>query len=232
MNEDSAGATVGRASVADGQARNRSGGSQAVWYSSYGSNMSAKRFGCYLYGGTPEGGSRQHPGCRDQRPPAEDRAVELPGGVYFAGESSVWTGGVAYYDAALPGSSPARAYLITREQFADVTAQESHRSPGGQLDIDTLVRNGRLQLGEGGYETLLCLGELDGNPLVTFTAPHRRDEIVPTVPSAAYLRTLAEGLLESRPWTARQAAGYLAELPGAAGAWSQTRILALLGDAA
>lgn len=218
--------------MGDERARNPNARGQAVWYSSYGSNMSAERFGCYLYGGTPDGGSRQHPGCRDQRPPAADRAVELPGGVYFAGESSVWTGGVAYYDAQLPGTSPARAYLITPEQFADVAAQESHRPPGGQLDIETLVRDGTLALGRGGYETLLCLGQLEGHPLVTFTAPHRRDEIVHTVPSGAYLRTLAEGLLESRPWTARRAAEYLADLPGAAGVWSRARILALLGDTA
>lgn len=203
-----------------------------VWYASYGSNMSSARFGCYLYGGRPRGGFRYHAGCRDQREPVADRAVELPGGVYFAGESGVWTGGVAYYDPDLPGVARARAYLITEQQFSDVAAQEAGREPGADIDVDAVVRARRLRLGPGGYETMLYLGHIDGNPLLTFTADHPASEIPHTVPSAAYLRMLAEGLVESRGWTPESAAAYLAELPGASGHWAVRDILALLGELA
>ncbi|WP_031468433.1 hypothetical protein [Sciscionella sediminilitoris] len=199
-----------------------------VWYASYGSNMSAARFGCYLYGGTPIGGTRRHPGCRDTRAPADDQALELPGGVYFAGESRNWTGGVAYYDPELTGTAYARAYLVTGEQFADVAAQETGREPGAEIDVAAVVRDGRLSLGPGGYETLLCLGERDGHPIVTFTAPYPAAAVEHTVPAAAYLRTLAEGLVQSREWTPEKAATYLVELSGVRGNWTAAEVTALL----
>ena len=100
-----------------------------LWYVSYGSNMSAARFACYLEGGRPVGGSHTNPGAHDPTPPGRDVPVDLPGTVYFAGDSRQWGGGVAFYDHETPGPSAARAYLVTASQFADIAAQEMHRLP-------------------------------------------------------------------------------------------------------
>lgn len=100
-----------------------------LWYVAYGSNLHRDRFLCYLAGGRPAGAARTYTGCRDPRPPAADRPVLLPGGIYFAQTSPVWGGGVAFYDPSLPGLAPARAYLLTTGQFSDVLAQEMRRAP-------------------------------------------------------------------------------------------------------
>ncbi|GAA4915974.1 hypothetical protein LX16_4108 [Stackebrandtia albiflava] len=182
-----------------------------VWYVSYGSNLNATRFACYLRGGTPDGGTRRYPGCRDTTLPAESRPLWLDGGVYFAGHSPTWSGGMAFYDPDTPGPSPARGHLITVEQFADVCAQEMRRDPGTtDIDLAVLCRNGRLALGPGRYETLLHLGSLDGTPMVTFTAPAPVRPL--NRPSPAYLATIAAGLRETFGWTATQAAAHLAGL--------------------
>lgn len=104
-----------------------------VWYVAYGSNMHAARLAWYIGGGCPPGGRRTYPGCRDPRPPSRSVPVSLPGGIYFAGESRAWTGGMAFYDPQLPGVAAARAYLVTVEQFTDIAAQEMYR-PAGDPD--------------------------------------------------------------------------------------------------
>lgn len=205
----------GRAwTAAAGVACNRGVADGLVWYVSYGANMAAERLRCYIAGGTPPGGSRANPGCRDRAAPREDRAVWVPGGVYFALESPMWGGGLALYDAGLPGRAAARAHLVTAGQFADIAAQEMYRSPGLDVDLAALRHGGRLSLGEGRYETLVHAGDLDGRPMVTFTAPWRCADVAPARPSAAYLRTLGGGLMDGHGWPARRAAAYLAGLPG------------------
>ncbi|PSL55979.1 hypothetical protein B0I31_104270 [Saccharothrix carnea] len=181
-----------------------------VWYVSYGSNMRAERFACYLTGGTPVGATRGYPGCRDTSPPLATRPVEVPGGIYFATESPVWLGGRAFYDPDLPGTTAARAYLVTTAQFADVAAQEMYREPGTDLDLTVVMADGRHALGPGRYETLLHLGEHDGHPALTFTAPWSAADVEHTKPSANYLTMLATGLAESHGWTAERIAAYLA----------------------
>jgi hypothetical protein len=198
-----------------------------VWYVSYGSNMRADRFACYLAGGAPPGASHCYPGCRDPRPPRAARACELPGGIYFATRSLVWGGGRAFYDTGLPGVAAARAYLITGAQFADVAAQEMGRQPGTDLALVGVLAAGRVQLGPGRYETLLHLGDRDGYPMLTFTAPWTAAEVDHIAPAAAYLRMLATGLREAHGWGAHRVAGYLAGLPGCAGVWTEAAILAL-----
>lgn len=200
-----------------------------VWYVSYGSNMHARRFACYLAGGTPPGARLTFPGARDPAPPRETRGHELPGGIYFATESATWGGGRAFYDPTLPGRAMARAYLITATQFADVVAQEMYRPPGADLDLRDAITSGRASLGPGRYETLVCTGEHGGHPVLTFTAPWFAADVEPLAPSAAYLRMLARGLGESHGWDLRRAAEYLASCPGAAGAWTPEGIVAAVG---
>ncbi|MGH3811441.1 MAG: histone deacetylase [Pseudonocardiaceae bacterium] len=144
---------------------------ELVWYVSYGSNMSANRLKYYLAGGTPPGTQRPHPGCRDRRPPRRVIGCEIAGGVYFAPESATWGGGRAFFDPELAGTAAARAYLITAGQFADIAAQEMYGVAGADIDLGLVLATGRAELGPGRYETLLHIGDLDGHPLLTFTAP-------------------------------------------------------------
>jgi len=184
-----------------------------VWYVSYGSNMAAGRLACYLDGGSPPGGVRVNPGARDATPPERSVAVDLPGTTYFAGESPQWGGGVAFYDHDEPGWTAARAYLVTAGQLADIAAQEMYRTPveGDPLEEVVLgpLDGGRHSAGPGRYETLVAVGERDGCPLLTFTAPHGAAAATRTRPAPAYLATMATGLRESRGWDEARISEYL-----------------------
>ncbi len=187
-----------------------------VWYVSYGSNMCAARFACYIEGGVPPGGSRENPGARDRRLPERTIPVDLPGTVYFAGESPQWGGGVAFYDHATPGRAAGRGYLVTAEQFADIAAQEMYRPPRPGDPLAELVLSpldgGRHELGPGRYETLLEVGRHEGMPLLTFTSPHGLDHVEHTRPSESYLSMVRDGLRESRGWGDEEISSYLSEI--------------------
>jgi len=184
-----------------------------VWYASYGSNMAAARLACYVQGGCPPGGSRVNPGARDRTLPARSAPVDLPGTLYFAGESPQWGGGVAFYDHDRPGFTAARAFLLTPGQLADITAQEMYRLPvdGDPLEEVLLgpLDGGRHSWGPGRYETLVEVGRLEGSPVVTFTSPHGAAAVEHTRPAPAYLQTMAIGLHECRGWDEGQIASYL-----------------------
>ena len=184
-----------------------------VWYVSYGSNMSSARLACYLRGGVPAGGRRANPGARDPRAPGRSVPVDLPGTVYFAGDSPQWGGGVAFYDHLAPGRAAGRGFLVSVPQLADIAAQEMHRPPGRDDVVETLLRaplpDGRHELGPGHYETLVEVGRHDGLPLLTLTSPHGVEAVEQSTPSAAYLATMAQGLRESRGWDAGRVTAYL-----------------------
>ncbi|WP_431682855.1 histone deacetylase [Kitasatospora sp. KL5] len=201
-----------------------------VWYAAYGSNMHRARLNAYLAGGRPPGSRRRYPGCRDPRPPAADLPLLLPGRLYFARESQVWGGGMAFVDALDDGELPARGYLLTVDQLLDVASQEMHRTPRAATapGLAAALRDGRASLGPGRYETLLCPGTVDGHPVLTFTAPGRSSEAPLSRPSAGYLRALAAGLAESHGWPPARAAAYLSTRPGAAGRWTPAELLAQL----
>lgn len=196
-----------------------------VWYVAYGSNMNSARLHHYLVGGTPPGGGRAYPGCRDHRPPLRTAAVPLPGGIYFALESQAWGGGMAFYDhELLPGQAAARAYLLTAEQFSDIAAQEMYRQPGALVDIDGVVERGRLTLGAGRYETMVHVGARDGSPMITFTAPWRQADVPANSPAPRYLELISSGLHEARSWSASEIAEYLIARPGVAGNWGMEQL--------
>jgi hypothetical protein len=184
-----------------------------VWYVSYGSNMSSARLACYLQGGRPAGGRRVNPGARNRSLPERTIPVDLPGTLYFAGESPQWGGGVAFYDHETPGYTAARGYLVTAEQLSDIAAQEMYRVPqeGDPLEQVVLepLDGGRHELGPGRYETLVEVGRVDDLPLLTFTSPHGVDHVERTAPSERYLALLTEGLRESRGWDDARIAAYL-----------------------
>ena len=191
-----------------------------VWYTAYGSNLHAARLSYYLGGGTPPGGRRTYPGCRDPSPPRRTVAAHLPGGIYFAGESPAWTGGAAFYDLDLPGTAAARGYLITASQFSDIAAQEMYRPPGADLDLAPILGNGHLTMGDGRYETMVHAGDLDGHPLITFTSPWAAGDAALNPPAPRYLEMISNGLHEAHSWPPGRIATYLAGCPGAAGTWT------------
>ncbi|WP_353648464.1 histone deacetylase [Nakamurella sp. A5-74] len=178
--------------------------SALVWYVSYGSNLSRARFLAYLQGGRIAGSAREYAGAFDRTEPLDDAAVELPGRIYFAGESKTWGGGMAFYDHDEHGPTPARAYLITAAQFADVAAQEMHRLPDPADPLQRIVidefEGGRHTAGPGRYETLIEVGVRDGVRMLTFTSPHGAGAVSHTAPSATYRALIAAGLAESHHW--------------------------------
>lgn len=205
---------------------------ERVWYAAYGSNLCRARFEYYLSGGRPRGATRTYPGARDPTPPAGDQALLLAGQVYFAWESTTWTGGVAFYDPAGPDATvPARAYLLTVQQFSDVAAQEMHRPPGSEADVHGLLAHAPVaSLGEGRYETLHRVAEIEGVPVVTFSAPWSVQTAPLNPPSAAYLRMIADGLRESHDWTSARVGEYLLAAPGVKKGWDRPEIINLLAD--
>ncbi|WP_103941213.1 histone deacetylase [Thermomonospora echinospora] len=202
-----------------------------VWYVAYGSNLASERFRCYLAGGRPDGAARHYTGCRDTAPAQAERAMTLPGGIYFAHTSLTWGGGMAFYDPRLPSRTAARAYLLTAGQFADVIAQEMRREVGEDLDLSEAAETGRQRLGPGRYETVIKVGESGGRPMFTFTAPHGAAQARLNAPSAPYLRMLGRGLREAHGWSAERTASYLLACPGAREGWSHSAVAGLLEGA-
>lgn len=201
-----------------------------VWYTSYGSNTHLGRLARYVKGGRLPGTGAVYPGCRDRRMPSRSVPVELSGALYFATDSPVWGGGRAFYDPDAEGRVYARAHLVSAAQFADIAAQEMHRPPGDDLDLGPVLTAGTATLGSGRYETLVCAGQMDGVPVLTFTAPWGMDEVTPVPPSRAYVRVIASGLVEAGAWDADTVAAYVASSRGAAGHWSREAVLALIAE--
>ena len=158
------------------------------------------------------------PAAATGRRRSADVPVDLPGTLYFAGESPQWGGGVAFYDHETPGWTAARGYLVTSGQFADIAAQEMYRDPrdGDPLEelVGTPLDGGRHEVGPGRYETLVEVGRYDGLPLLTFTSPHGAGHVEHTRPADAYLAMLGAGLRESRGW-AEQRGGVVPRLGAA-----------------
>jgi hypothetical protein len=144
---------------------------RTVYYASYGSNLFADRFNAYIEGGQPEGSARVYAGCRDATPPTDDIPVALNGTIHYAGNSLVWTGGVAFLDTEANGKALGRAYRVSAEQFDDVVAQECNEVPGSKrLDMAALLATGK-HVEPGNYGTLVHVGDYNGAPVFTFTAP-------------------------------------------------------------
>ncbi|MGV9678684.1 histone deacetylase [Nocardia sp. NPDC003482] len=194
-----------------------------IWYAAYGSNLHAGRLAYYIQGGTPPWTAHTYPGFRDPTPPLQTQPLTLPGTIYFAWQSKIWGGGVAFYadepHEGWPVGAAARGYLLTRAQFADLLHQEMYRVPGEapEPDIDEVLATGRLQLGPGRYETVLHVGDSQGYPIVTFTAPWDHATADLTRPSRSYLGMIAAGLRESHGWDHDRVVDYLARLPGVRG---------------
>ena len=153
-----------------------------VWYVSYGSNMLRERFLCYIRGGSFEG-SRYRQACSDASLPAAVKAVEIPYDMYFGNNSGSWeNGGVSFLDTKENGNALGVAYLITRQQFEHVAAQENGGRPPHE--------------GYGWYESVIHLGKMDGFEVKTITNTNLRPY---NEPCDAYLDTLSKGIRENWP---------------------------------
>src|SRR5690606_28035640 len=100
----------GRVLVDAAAGNSEAGNPELVWYASYGSNMNPRRLACYLRRGAPDGGVMTLPGCRDATPPRRSVPLLLPGLLYFATESAVWTGGRAFYYPVIAERTAVHAY--------------------------------------------------------------------------------------------------------------------------
>lgn len=196
-----------------------------VWYVAYGSNLRLSRFRCYLAGGRPAGGRRLYAGARDPSDPVAVEPVEVPGRVLFAGESTVWGGGMAFYDPVAAGRVAARAYLITPGQLNDVVAQEIRRAPGTDLGLQSALAGGERVLGRGRYDTVLHVGVRAARPMVTITS--RAADLTPAAPAPGYVWSISVGLREAHGWSPARVGAYLVGLPGMAGQWSAAEVEAL-----
>ena len=186
-----------------------------VWYAAYGSNLSPQRFDCYISGGRPMGARRSYTGCRDTTMPTGCRATLLPGRVLFGAESSVWGGGMSFYDPQGSGPARATAYRLTVEQFADVWSQERHLPVGDALPMLELVAAGEWTATDGRgdrlYDRVLVAGVIEEEPLVTFTFPADLQP-VERPPSPAYAATIERGLIATHGLTREEASAYVAGL--------------------
>ena len=155
-----------------------------VWYVSYGSNMLFERFLCYIEGGSFEA-SRYHPPCRDTSRPLAVRALDIPYAMYFANRSGSWQhGGVSFLDVTSHGHALGVAYLITREQFEHVAAEENcGRFPSEDESW-------------GWYENIIDLGISGGFEVKTVTNRSLCDY---NEPCHAYFDTLFRGIRQNWP---------------------------------
>lgn len=209
-------------------AQHRSGHDPLVWYAGYGSNTDLGRLMCYIAGGTPTGTDRMYLGCKDTSPPIAHRALEIPYQLYFAGESRVWTGGVAFigHDAnETTVATYASIYLIKLSQLEQLVAQENGRETAYPIDLQSLPKSGILRVGEGTgrYDGILYCGTQDDIPIVAITTPV--PHTIFNKPSPAYLHIIASSLRGNvHRLTMDELVDYLLQKPGIAGNYSEAEL--------
>jgi len=206
-----------------------------VYYASYGSNMHEDRFLTYINGGTPPGSARTYDGCDDKTPPADDIPIRYTGArPHFALTSRVWNGGIAFIDPEQDQQTSAlgRAYAVSIGQFDQIVAQENGlaSSESVPVPLDEALTKGRSVTGEGVYQTIVHVGDYNGRPVLTFTAPfsardaltkagrvRRGDTRLPVMtnkPSAAYVRMIGSGLGQTFGMDEVAQADYIRGCPG------------------
>lgn len=164
-------------------------------------------------GGSVSGMAYRQVGARDHHVPWSSRGVVFPGEVYFALDSSLWGGGMAFFDPDGESEVAGRAYLVTSGQLADVMAQEMGNTPGVlRVDAGECALGERIDLGDVRYGTLVRLDDILGFPALTFTSSKPMRPI--NAPSSRYLQVLASGLFEAHRWDHERVAKYLSGLRG------------------
>ncbi|WP_080872850.1 hypothetical protein [Oceanobacillus timonensis] len=193
-----------------------------VWYVSYGSNISEKRFSCYIEGGMLEGSEKEERGCENTTPPKEIKKVMLPYPLYFMREQSKWgKGGVAFIGHTPNKSTKtyARKYLITDEQFREVVEQENNVD-SLNIDVQEIIDKGYADLTAGWYGRVIYLGKEEGAPMFTFTAPDTMGTHAYTTPPRSYLSMISSGLKEIG-LSQEEIVAYFLTKPGMEGAFTK-----------
>ena len=110
--------------------------------------------------------------CSRSTPPKEDRRYLFPYNMYFAKSTILWdNGSKAFLDDTAEGRTYGRIYKISLLQFKEICMMEGRD-----------------------YTKQLYLGDLEGYPIYSFTDTQKNP--VTKAPSAAYYRTILEGLRE------------------------------------
>jgi hypothetical protein len=202
-----------------------------IWYASYGSNVNRARFLCYLQGGTPSGTSLPQRGARDRSVPLDDAPCTFRSAIRFAGYSARWEGAPALLEhrSASPGAL-GRRYLITKEQFADVVAQENGAEGPLAIPFDEVRPEGHTLIDTRGYDTIIGLDPVDGIPVATFTSSKVPEKRPAAAPSASYLGTIVRGLAEVHDLAHETLARRLHSADGVAPTWTIERIQRLLDN--
>ncbi len=148
-----------------------------VWYASYGSNLIYERLITYIKGGKSKFNGVTYEGCRNKSLPKDTRPVTIPYKMYYGNESSPWgIGGLSFLDTHSHGEALGRMYLVTEEQFEDISRQEGHE--------------------ENWYNQSISLGEYNGVEIVTITNTNTRPY---HDPCDNYLEVLRTGIKETYP---------------------------------
>jgi hypothetical protein len=157
------------------------------WYVAYGSNMDLAKLETWI----PDVTSRSN-----------DRWLQVPRSVYFAGESRTWGGPVAFLSLREDGvRSYCRAVRITEQELATIFRRENGVGelpvPLARLDLrpeewrHVLVP--RQETWQGKYNALLRLQDIEGIPAYTLTTDRLLDVGRPT---EAYLDAITKALAE------------------------------------
>ena len=202
-----------------------------IWYASYGSNVNRARFLCYLQGGTPDGTTVAQRGARDNSPPRGDAACVFGSAIRFAGHSARWDGAPAFLEHR-PATAGAlgRRYLITKEQFVDVVAQENRADGVVSIPFDDVQPDTHTVIDTHFYDAIVGLHPVDGIPVATFTSSKPPEHRPAAPPSSAYLGTIARGLAQVHELDDKTLAHHLHRADGVAPAWSVAEIQRLLNN--
>ena len=93
--------------------------------------------------------------------------------------------------------------------------------PGADLDLTTVLAERRHAVGPGRYETLHLTGELDGRPVLTFSASDVA-ALGLRPPAAPYVATIARGLRRTHGLDDAAVVDYLLGCPGVVPGWTRT----------
>lgn len=199
---------------------------ERVWYAAYGSNCDAERLTAYLRGGALATTGIDHAGSADPTPPQADIAWTFNRALRFAGHSTGWRGAIALLEDGR-GEALGRAWLVSWRQLEDVFAQEN-RAPHRPLTWADARRH--TTVWDRPYGRVLHVGALDGQPVITFTAP-RPDAHPAAAPSAAYLRTVVRGLLAVHRIDAAALVERLLAAAGVSDGWDRPALCQLVAEA-
>jgi len=114
-----------------------------VWYASYGSNLLYERLVTYIKGGYCKFNEVNYAGCRNKLLPKDSRPITIPYKMYYGKENSSWgDAGVPFLDTRRRGQALGRMYLITEEQFEDISHQEENEEKWANQSLSLGEYNG------------------------------------------------------------------------------------------